>query len=229
VRRSATETREIELLYWAIRRPAWKDAMPMRRSSLARGWKSPLARAVHSGVAMHRRLTPSRTRGFTLTEVMITVAIIGVLSTLAIYGVRRYVLVSKTSEPIEIINGVRAAEEAYKDETFGYLGTTTNLTTYHPGTPNGSKRSWEGTGVASWKQLGVAVSSPVQFGYACVAGTATTALPALGITGNVNYPENPGVPFYVVKAVGDRDEDSVFAVLLGSSFTDEIYIEKDDE
>jgi len=191
--------------------------------------KRALARRVHSPIAMQRRRTPSKARGFTLAELMISVCIIAILATLAVYGVRRYVLVSKTSEPIEIINAVRAAQESYKDETFAYLPISANLATYHPGTPNGGKRSWAGPGDTAWTQLGVHVSAPVQFGYACVAGTSATAVPALGITGNVNYPPNPTSPWYVVKAVGDRDADSVFAILIGSSFTDEIYSEQEDE
>jgi type IV pilus assembly protein PilA len=176
--------------------------------------------------------SPYRTaRGFTLAELMIALAITAILAALAVYGVRRYVLVSKTSEPIEIINSVRAAEESYKDETFTYLSTTSSLSSYFPASPDGGKRSWAtgGAGDAKWNELGVRVNTAVQFGYACVAGPANGSLPALGITGNVNYPSAPTAPFYVVKAVGDRDQDSIFAVLLGSSFTDEIYSEKEDE
>jgi prepilin-type N-terminal cleavage/methylation domain-containing protein len=173
-------------------------------------------------------------RGFTLIEVLTVVVIVGVLATLAVYGVRKYVFASKSSEAMTMITSIKANQEAYKDETYAYLNVSQGSfpRLYPNETPGAFKAAWSNPthpDFARWQQLGVDANGPVAFGYAVAAGAAGTAPPTLTTDQNLNYPVAPTEPWYVVVAQADHNDDDVLSLFVSSSFTREVYVEKEDE
>jgi prepilin-type N-terminal cleavage/methylation domain-containing protein len=195
-----------------------------------------MARTLLAESVRPMRSKRNRRYGFTLIEVMVVVCIIAILASLAVYGVGKYVRAAGTSEPMEIINSVRAAQESYKDETYGYLPVST-MSSYFPfGTtlPSNKKWSWDNgnsTELKAWNQLGVHPSSVVAFGYACEAKNDNSSVlnkGQMGISQDLGYPAN-AQNWYIVRAASDRDGNGVAAIFIGSNFTDQIYGQNDTE
>lgn len=59
-------------------------------------------------------------KGFTLIELMIVVAIIGILAAIAIPNFLKYQLRSKTSEAKTVIGGIKTSQESFRSEYDGY-------------------------------------------------------------------------------------------------------------
>jgi type IV pilus assembly protein PilA len=68
------------------------------------------------GASTVNRIKAKIQRGFTLIELMIVVAIIGILAAIAIPNFIRYQLKSKTAEVKTVLGGIKTSEEAFRAE-----------------------------------------------------------------------------------------------------------------
>lgn len=191
-----------------------------------------------------------RARGFSLIEVMVVVVILSILAALAVFGVKRYIRSSKTTEAIHLIGEIKAGEEAYLDETFGYYGisgaTAADFDTVYPNetTDYRVKVQWNpgSTMGQRFASIGVSPAAAVQYRYSVVAGRATDAVPTSFGRGGVTSSDYPtsmmgGAPWYFVKAIADLDGNGggscdtagQCSVYLGSYWTNEIFSKYPDE
>lgn len=165
-------------------------------------------------------------RGFTLVELMAVVAIVGVLSAIAIVGYKRYVDAAKVGEAVHVSQSIRGAQEAFRSETMTYLDVST---VYHPRNTgfDSAKVDWNRTSddLGKWKTLGVQTDGPVRFGYKCNAGAAgTTISTTIDMPGYKMPTATQPAPWYVIQAKGnpgDRPSGSE-VYMVGSSLTGEL-------
>jgi type II secretory pathway pseudopilin PulG len=174
---------------------------------------------------------------------MTVVVIIGILSALATYGVRRYINSAKSSEAREMILSIKAAEEAFREETYQYLPTAGSLngtSELYPHvcaskTPGKFKIAWDAQDVSckqakAFRTLGVVSTSPVMYGYAVgIPASVGATMPALPLKTAFAWGTPPTGPAFAVLAMGDVDGNGTFSKFVGSSLTDEIYSEDEDE
>ena len=118
------------------------------------------------------KLIRKSNKGFTLIELMIVVAIIGILAAIAIPNFLRFQLKSKSSEGKVNIAAIRTAEESYLAEFGVYVSAPSSPavlpTTKVPFVDAG------GTNAASFNTLGWTPEGQVFFQYATTAGVGAT-------------------------------------------------------
>ncbi len=126
------------------------------------------------------RILSRKNKGFTLIELMIVVAIIGILAAIAIPNFLRFQLKSKTSEGKVNLSAIRTAEESYLAEFGSYVSAPAA-----PGSiPGTTKGTWPAT-AAGFDTIGWGPEGAVFFQYAiAVTGTGYTASADADLDGN---------------------------------------------
>jgi prepilin-type N-terminal cleavage/methylation domain-containing protein len=157
---------------------------------------------------MARRVLGNRARrGYTLVEVMITVAILGILSALALPMMSSYIMRSRATEAVGFLAEIKSRQEAYRADFGCYADVSRTYLNLWPNTPPGrSVQNWGSN--PDWNTLGaVPPGRKVLFTYSTVAGPPGTT-PA-----NRGYPDTRGFNgldfWFVSLAVGDLDGDRV--------------------
>jgi len=144
-------------------------------------------------------------KGFTLVELMIVVAIIGILAAIAIPNFLQFRLKAKTSEAKSNLGAIRSTEVAYFAEWDFYVAN-------QPPTPTGDRRGQ--TNKETWiittrfSILGFAPEGSVFYDYALITVPAA-AFPTSAV----------GLSMY---AIGDLDGDSVLSSFYVTDSTNEI-------
>jgi type IV pilus assembly protein PilA len=187
-----------------------------------------MARALHKTPFV----TSRGTRGFTLIEMMIVVAIVGILAVLAVVGYRKLVQSSHVSEATGMVQSIRIAQENYHSETQQYANISNDLQSYYPlaAPVYGQYTAWGGActdcTALTWANLPVHVDGPVTFGYATVAGAAGAAIPPT-VVPNV-FPPNVTTDWYAIAADGDLDGNATEpnnTHVFGASWTNQITVD----
>lgn len=174
----------------------------------------------------------SRESGFTLVELMIVVAIVGILAVVALFGYRAIIANSKTAEPRQVLGSIRLQQEAYKAETGSYadIGSATTLC---PSTGmSGNKVGWNpgclGSTGLPWSTLTVNPDGAVLFGYATEAGVFGGTFATSPTVSTIAIPGSAPVGTtgagYWAYAKGDPGAGVV--QMLTSSLSKEIFIQQ---
>jgi type IV pilus assembly protein PilA len=167
---------------------------------------------------MFKSLLKKREDGFTLVELMIVVAIIGVLAALAIYGVSRYLKHSKTAEATRNLGSIETGSKNQFQQETDTSGTgvgpfahqfcpTEAMVPSSP--PKAAKTKLDSTtwNTAGWTCLKFSINEPQFYAYSYSAsGTGTAAVYTAVASGDLDG--NGTTSAFTLKGAGSPTGDA---------------------
>ncbi len=169
-------------------------------------------------------------RGITLIELMVVVAVIGVLVVLAVVGYRKWLTFARAGETKDLMQGIVTSLTMYKQDTAGYLNCSSSWTDYYPAKPNGKKRTFHQPSHSDykcWRLLSADSTAPTYMGFALRAGTVKDQVPKPPVDMKGSWGKPKG-PWFVLLAVGDNDADGQLSYFATSSFAPNHILSKND-
>ncbi|MFC1714036.1 type IV pilin protein [Candidatus Poribacteria bacterium] len=144
--------------------------------------------------------------GFSLVELMVVVAIIAILSAIAIPAFMRFAMKSKTAEATGSLSAIRTSQESYRAENDVYYITGGVVAPLLGGTDS-IPDAWlpAGVGEIAFAATGFAPDGYVRFNYQVVAGAAGA------LTADATDDPNNIIGGFSAIATGDLDENGVIS------------------
>lgn len=146
-----------------------------------------------------------RQRGFTLIEILVAVAIIGVLVGLAVVAFGKQTRKARGSEAQAMFAALRVAQEQYHLENGTYLSTGGSEAVTHPTTPTKTSQSFLPL-PTTWTMLRVRLPNETGYcGYVAIAGLANDATGIGAMANSFGLTAAPATDWYYLLARCDLD------------------------